>query len=1119
MMGGHFKWEDLGNDKYRITAIVFTNCNAPNLSNLPIKINGNCSGITKSSQSMSSGVDVTPICANQCSRCDSKSCPFRYGIRRYELSTIIDVKQFKKNSCCTVEIGWSYNRRLSAISTGAYNNSFYMGAEFNVCQNGGNHSPVFSDQMAKILCLGQDAIMYVGADQTKLSKFNNDSLVYSLVDPEWSKNRSTKWNSPYTSQKPITYLGFPKDYSIDKFPFGFHLDSFSGELKFRPMKLQTTIMAIQVEVFRNGVKTGTLVRDFSISVIKCSNNTPPVISGIKCSKPKSRNFEAHVCAGQPICFNICTSDKDTADSVTLNWDGGIPNASFSILNKNARQQDARFCWTPSAKDTLSQPYRFVVTAKDNSCPLKKATQRVFSIYVSDSTRSEVTFSKKAINKECRIYELTASTINQAQYEAWGWRVHDTIPIGSSRKNDSSTITYTFKDNGRIPITLYTLNGVCHHIFRDTLEVTGTSPIKHVSLVDTSVCIDKNYNTPIIAAGGNKPLKFSWEFDGSLYSSDTIDIDFNGKIGGGKINYSIEDSLGCKEEHTFYVSNKSVRTDPVDSDYVICQNSNNKRIDLKAASIINHELTRGQWMGKDVTDSTFDGANLPSGVYKLFYYGEANSFCVTDTISVDIRDNPKVNAGYDQLFCSSTLPVTLLGSPKGGTWWSSGNKVSTGIFYPQLADSLINTLFYKHIDSFGCTATDKILFTKSNHKPIVSAGRDLNLCDNQRIVLKRGQPEGGIWSGPFISANNKDTTYELVTQQVLQDTAFKAFYEIRDSSGCKNTDSIQIEVRPTTHVQIPEQIIHCFSGNAVDTAVLVGQPKGGKWTGNGTFFSDSELEITVPDIGRQTVNYYYEAANGCRDSASTVLWVREKPKIAIEDDTICVKKSYPYVLDAKPTGGIWSGVGVLKEAGRYKVYVGEKKQGAFSYKYEFEDQHGCSSVKRMKLYAGTKTTSDFLPSAKEGDAPLVVDFKNRSENGKFYKWDFGNGTTSTDFRPRATYLDSGIYTVSLVVVDSTGFCKSESSQEITVSPSSGVLTPVSKQLISIYPSLASNEIKVQNLSQQPLQLSIVSINGQILLEMNIDEDSVIDISSLSSGIYMLRTTDQKSRTQMTKLVVE
>lgn len=53
----------------------------------------------------------------------------------------------------------------------------------------------------------------------------------------------------------------------------------------------------------------------------------------------------------------------------------------------------------------------------------------------------------------------------------------------------------------------------------------------------------------------------------------------------------------------------------------------------------------------------------------------------------------------------------------------------------------------------------------------------------------------------------------------------------------------------------------------------------------------------------------------------------------------------------------------------------------------------------------------------GCVPFTVDFINSSVGGVMYDWDFGDGNISSDESPSHTYQDTGIFTVSLIIIDS------------------------------------------------------------------------------------------------------
>ena len=52
-------------------------------------------------------------------------------------------------------------------------------------------------------------------------------------------------------------------------------------------------------------------------------------------------------------------------------------------------------------------------------------------------------------------------------------------------------------------------------------------------------------------------------------------------------------------------------------------------------------------------------------------------------------------------------------------------------------------------------------------------------------------------------------------------------------------------------------------------------------------------------------------------------------------------------------------------------------------------------------------------------PSSYTFNNNSTGGNAYHWDFGDGTTSTDFEPAHTFADTGHYQIELIVMDTTG----------------------------------------------------------------------------------------------------
>ena len=67
-----------------------------------------------------------------------------------------------------------------------------------------------------------------------------------------------------------------------------------------------------------------------------------------------------------------------------------------------------------------------------------------------------------------------------------------------------------------------------------------------------------------------------------------------------------------------------------------------------------------------------------------------------------------------------------------------------------------------------------------------------------------------------------------------------------------------------------------------------------------------------------------------------------------------------------------------------------------------------------------------------DDPLVVEFVNFSQGASSVLWDFGDGTTSTDFNPIHIFPSRGIYDVSLKVTNNNTGCNHEYIDQIRIS---------------------------------------------------------------------------------------
>ena len=73
-----------------------------------------------------------------------------------------------------------------------------------------------------------------------------------------------------------------------------------------------------------------------------------------------------------------------------------------------------------------------------------------------------------------------------------------------------------------------------------------------------------------------------------------------------------------------------------------------------------------------------------------------------------------------------------------------------------------------------------------------------------------------------------------------------------------------------------------------------------------------------------------------------------------------------------------------------------------------------------LLCGQAPVANFTANTTSGCAPLIVNFQSTSTgNPTSYLWDFGNGNTSTQANPSASYINPGSYTIKLTVTNASG----------------------------------------------------------------------------------------------------
>jgi len=133
------------------------------------------------------------------------------------------------------------------------------------------------------------------------------------------------------------------------------------------------------------------------------------------------------------------------------------------------------------------------------------------------------------------------------------------------------------------------------------------------------------------------------------------------------------------------------------------------------------------------------------------------------------------------------------------------------------------------------------------------------------------------------------------------------------------------------------------------------------------------------------------------------------------------------------------------------------------------------------------------------------------------WDFDNDgvVDSEQQNPEYTYMDKGLYSVSLRVSNACGTSSKIETYYITVN---GVGVEMNKsKLFTCYPNPVSNELYVL-FNKSVTTVFILDIQGQIVYESQgqlfVNQSYRIDVANLPQGVYFI-----KADSQIERIVVE
>jgi PKD repeat protein len=1080
--GADITWNCVGQDSFIITLTIYKQCFGADLGSATLYLKDNSNSTVHTVQiSEPQPIDITPNCDQSCNTCISSSCSFPYGFQKYMyVSSIVDLSIF--GSRCEVNIEYSAccrNPQITNLASTGY--SFYFHAMLNRCLSPCDNSPKFLEDPVLICSLGADYYHSNGAYDLDLDIFGelSDSLTYELISPKGTGATNLSYTSSYSYEKPLFFWGFPN--SSLAFPRGFHLDSYTGEMMFRPMKQEVSVLVIRVNEYRNGQLIGYTTRDMILHVI------PPQNQSLGLSGPTTKS----VCQGDTVNFSISSSNMyNPTDTLTLFYDNALTGAHWTDNNGTTRIPSGTLKWAPGF-DSYGK-YKFSVMIRDDRCPLNSSSSKTYTVEVLK--KPEVQYSVQKLS--CGEYVFGIDSIIAQQSMQFQWSGTDNL---SSKQK---VFMHAYSKPGVYPFTLTctSVNG-CSQTYYDTI-VTDTFLWSDLPSY-THVCYgDSLFLSPQIH-DQKGVVSYQWST-----GQQSAQITAGPIISDTMISLTITDSL-CSNTQSIFIDVIDLPDFDLGNDLHLC---NNDPYILKLNVTLDDSASNAScnWFKNDTSSLIGQNDSLLIADSALYICRVQDDLGCWSSDSVHVYLNPEIQAQIsDQSVCDGdSLHLQAAGTGGGQalySWYLDKNLLSTGQqfdFIPQ-KDTLYRLLIYEDSNGIRCSDTADF-YIQILPLPDTSLADLQSTCSNVSLLhlplipnLDWMDQQGNTISS--ISPVDFGTGYHQIP-----------FIYSSWKNGCQFQDSVPILINDFPGVDAGDDDTLC-SGSGMH--LLQGQPKGitGQWQGKALILSSGDYYFNTEDAqvssgGTFELVYSFTDSNQCSNSDTLKMTLFNTPVPEAGSYPNLCSGDDPLLLQGSPVGGVWKGQGIQDSF--FDPSIG---RGLYEILYTcYSSGKYCPKTATAYIRVHPSPIVHFDADPKQGMAPLVVQFYQLSwiNGGSIadYYWDLGDGSTSvlqTDFVH--VYQNPGDYDVSLRLL-SDKFCTSESEKPafIRVSKNIGIEEKGDRE-VYIAPNPAKERTYIHIQSDDIELVVIYNALGREVQRMVIQGQGVYSLSKEelgAEGLYLL-----------------
>lgn len=549
--------------------------------------------------------------------------------------------------------------------------------------------------------------------------------------------------------------------------------------------------------------------------------------------------------------------------------------------------------------------------------------------------------------------------------------------------------FQFMQPGTYTVRLL-LDGACGTSTHDKTVVVQGAPFASLAPLGT-ICAGQCVEPEAMVQSCASPVdSWSWSFPGANVATSTLADP--GTIcyptaGAQVITLTLGNTCGSSTTFANVVISPAPAPPTVSSNSPICAG---QTLALTATPVPGAGI---QWSGPGGFSSNQGTVTIPSvqaghsGTYTATAVGMACSSAPA-TVEVVVNPAPTVTVTPSAVsICAGQSATLSAGGAPSLQWFIGAVQVGSG---PQLTTSpAITTTYTVTGNAGGCpgsaTATVVVL-----PLPSVNTGPPQTFCDQAIPVQLSGWPAPGTWSGPFVSPTGS------FTPQPGSTGVFPVTYSHTGANGCTNTSTMNVTVQALPAVaQLAPDLAICVG---MPPMQLTASPPGGTWSAN----APNGL-FTPNGAGSHTVTYSIGTGT-CQSTAQQTISVQPATVPQVMSPFQACTNDPSVALTASPSGGVWSGPGVVDGVFQPSGLA----PGNHTLAYTLTEPNGCVNT------AQTTATVLEAPAVNAGgdlqvcDQPVPVPLAATPAGGS---WSAGwmNVTPAGELVPNGTGSDVLTYT--------------------------------------------------------------------------------------------------------------